>query len=969
MEEHLLSHSKEIILRILQDENIEKHFPVNINFIELFDVETKLGNKLLKDPEEALEELDCWVLHVQEMILQECSDKTNLVFKRNVHARVYGLPACPELHRTVFPRNEDLASFLQITGTVVKTRDPKMLQYQMMYRCSKCKHTQMIKANYDLRYVIIPPKKCVNREICQGKNFVSVGDLDVENCKDYQEIKIQEQTSNLNSTMPSSLWITLEDDLVDLCKPGDDVTICGIMKRRLGPLIPGKTVQNELVFKANHIQVHNGNTVPIIITSEMEDKFSMFWSKYKLSPLEGRDIILKSFCPKLYGMYLVKLAVAIVLAGGTTKCGSQSGIQKRSESHILLVGDPGTGKSQLLRYSSKIIARSVLTTGVGATSAGLTVAAIMEDGEWQLEAGALVLADGGICCIDEFNSMKPNDRTSIHEAMEQQTISVAKAGIHCKLRTRCAILAATNPKGGHLDFGQSLSLNLAIPSPLLSRFDIVLMLKDTYKDEWDSKITRHIISGKSLSATNKVDGVWPLEMLQQYFIVIKTINPLLSSNADQILAAYYQVQRQASTRNKSRTTVRLLESLIRLSQGHARLMFHNEVEVMDAIFAIIVVESSMHGECAVLSIDSLNVLASFSENPMKSYANLSSIILTKLGLNEILEFEIDFLKNKCLVDTGGRDNEDISNDCNRSQFKPINIFEFNNLEQDENVADNNSKIHEPDVLKNTSCVNISRISSEDKVNKRQTIVENTKPSTSSAVDNGNSINKTPNNNRRTENVIYKKRKKRNDQNDDVNMLNLVKSVNDDFDLNFLEDDERNPIVEDDERNPIIESQNTKIKNFHKKFKFQSKEKLQTVLKTETKNNDSMNQVTKDEATYLEESIPVLNFNDEMDMNEFDVVLSQIPDITFTAVDRKENVCNDSINHEDSSVPKEIQNRKNCKSEIRETVKTPVKEGLKSRFAFVPKNPPPNLTETGVQEENITLSMFETEDENLDFFDI
>ncbi|KAL3842592.1 hypothetical protein ACJMK2_020586, partial [Sinanodonta woodiana] len=264
-----------------------------------------------------------------------------------------------------------------------------------------------------------------------------------------------------------------------------------------------------------------------------------------------------------------------------------------------------TGKSQFLKYAAKITPRSVLTTGIGSTSAGLTVTAIKDGGEWQLEAGALVLSDGGLCCIDEFNSIREQDKASIHEAMEQQTISVAKAGLVCKLNTKTSILAATNPKG-HYDPNESISVNVALASPLLSRFDLVLVLLDSQNEEWDRVVSTYILENK---------------------------DPL-----GKVLRHYYHAQRGADERNAARTTMRLLQSMIRLSQAHARLMFRDEATVQDAVMAITLMESSMQGAALLGGVNALHT--AFPHNPEEEYKIQAELILTRLGLPELLRKEI-----------------------------------------------------------------------------------------------------------------------------------------------------------------------------------------------------------------------------------------------------------------------------------------------------------------------------------------
>uniref|UniRef100_A0A1I8FV68 DNA helicase n=1 Tax=Macrostomum lignano TaxID=282301 RepID=A0A1I8FV68_9PLAT len=394
------------------------------------------------------------------------------------------------------------------------------------------------------------------------------------------------------------------------------------------------------------------------VTNERRKEFHDYWASAGDQPLLARDRILAGICPQLCGLRLAKLAVALTLAGGVQKS-TESGHRTRGQPHLLLIGDPGTGKSQFLRFASRLASRSVLTTGVGSSAAGLTAAAVREGGQWALEAGALVLADGGVCCIDEFNSVGERDRTCIHEAMEQQTLSVAKAGLVCKLNTRCSVLAATNPHG-KLDTGQSLSVNTNLASPLLSRFRPRAATTPEDSEDSNESPANDKENAPTLAPAasepqqqQRRQPVWNLERLQAYFAYARSINPTIGAEAGAVLTAYYQRQRAATTpdqlgadRSAARTTTRLLESCIRLAEAHARLMLRPTVSLLDALMAVSVVEASMVGAALVPGNGrgggvGVGPLAGFPEQPDAEFAQEARQLLAALGLHRLLASAVD----------------------------------------------------------------------------------------------------------------------------------------------------------------------------------------------------------------------------------------------------------------------------------------------------------------------------------------
>lgn len=374
-----------------------------------------------------------------------------------------------------------------------------------------------------------------------------------------------------------------------------------------------------------------------------------------------------------------------------------------------LVGDPGTGKSQFLRFAAALCPRSVLTTGVGTTSAGLTCAAVREGSgkEFALEAGALVLADKGVCCIDEFGCIREADRTTIHEAMEQQTLSVAKAGIVCKLNCRATIIAVMNPRDCLYDNHSSLSVNTGLGTPLLSRFDLIFKLVDSSDAERDSNVTTYLlnraIQGAGSDAADVVheEGTesrpnntpWSMEKLRAYISFVRDrFQPVMSKHAALLLERHYEKCRSSQS-NTIPVTVRFLESLIRLSQAHARLMHRNSNTVLlqDAIAVIQVMECTAfaYGGFDGIGVDDFqNVMycdpmtIDFSSEPDLDFLCFEYRLLDRYGM---LEYMSDDRRRRALAALGV---ESGAPPGGNNAWQEVEIQQYNSSNNNNSNADN-----------------------------------------------------------------------------------------------------------------------------------------------------------------------------------------------------------------------------------------------------------------------------------------
>ncbi|XP_001659014.2 probable DNA helicase MCM9 [Aedes aegypti] len=604
MEDYLKQYYDEEITNLLNNPDDMVYVSINVNLAHLQRKQPALYNSLLRNYRSEWIKWNTCLLNAQKSLVEgNMFLEPGFQIKQNCHVRFVNMPqtVAEAVRKVAFPNNDNVGQFVQVKGSVIRMTQARFLEFKKEYTCSRCKNDFTLEAQYEKSYVFDPPRACplAGETGCKGTPHQKSAQPQPDHCRDYQEIRIQEIMSERN--VPASLLVTLENDLVDNCQPGDCVTVVGIIERRWSPLVQGKRTEVTIAMNANSVskdenKMNLGKDLPehlVFVRGEWQNTVK------EIGELAARDMLVQSFCPEIHGMYPVKLAVALSLASCTERF-LGSGASVRGHSHLLLVGDPGLAKSRLLKFASEVSVRSVFTTGMGCSAAGLTAAAVKEDGEWQLEAGALVLADGGVCCIDEFNLMRESDKASIHEAMEQQTISMAKAGLVCKLSTRCVVLAATNPKNllSMVEMEANSSASLGIGGPLLSRFDLVLILTDDRNEHWDERVANHILALSVVDETRDKfeettpDGHWDLERLQTHFLAIKDIHPRITDDANTILGAYYKLCRSDPSRDPSRTTVRLLDSLVRLSQAHARLLFRDEVNPVDAITVIRLMEST-----------------------------------------------------------------------------------------------------------------------------------------------------------------------------------------------------------------------------------------------------------------------------------------------------------------------------------------------------------------------------------------
>ncbi len=499
------------------------------------------------------------------------------------HARFNNLPRTSSVD-VEYLGAEHLDKLIIVEGVVSWITDIKPLMKVALWECIHCEAT--FKTINEKGKVKKPGMcKCGRRDfrlVEQSSEFINI-----------QRAQMQESIEKLRGNKPSSqieLW--MEDDLTNKIFPGQKIIITGMLRLRPSTDKRKDTGIYQKFLDVRHLQKVELEFEELKITKEEEEEILRMSKDPKLF-----EKITQSIAPSIYGYKEMKQAIALQLFGGTPGKVLPDGEKIRAESHTLLIGDPGTAKSSLLEYVSHLAPKSVFVSGGAASGVGLTASAEKDkDGEgWILKAGAMVLANGGIAIIDEFDKMRDEDRGSIHEAMEQQTISVAKAGIVTQFSARTSVLAAANPKMGRFDPNIPPSQQFNITPALLSRFDLIFTIRDVLDEGRDRKMASHILAGhKFASQKEKPPEDHPIlpeydaDLLRKYIAYTRrTCRPVLTDEAMEKIKDYYvDLRKIGAKQNTYPITARQIEGIIRLAEASAKMRLSDRVEILDAERAI-----------------------------------------------------------------------------------------------------------------------------------------------------------------------------------------------------------------------------------------------------------------------------------------------------------------------------------------------------------------------------------------------
>ena len=580
-----------------------------LDFTDIYSYDMDLARAILEDPEGLTPIFSSIVrgrLRTRDPMFAESLNRVNVRYRN--------LPAATPLRRI---GSDHVGRLIMVSGIIVRASSMTPMVIKATFRCPACGEFNNIEQSGQ---ILMRPQKCIACDNRKGFELVPKESVFI----DCQTVGIQERPEDLPpGQLPRSLNIELKDDLVDFVRPGDRITLTGFIK-----LLPrygrgGELRTFDLQVDASYAEVSGREMELLEVTPEEEEEILELsrdpWIHQKL---------LSSIAPSIYGYEHIKEAVLYLLFGGVLK--ELEDMRIRGDINVLLVGDPGTAKSQILSFAAKAAPRGIMTTGRGSTAAGLTAAVVKEGGtgNFILEAGALVLADKGLCCIDEIDKMREEDRGAIHPAMEQQIVPIAKGGIVATLNARTSILAAGNPTLGRYNPYQTIAQNINLPVTILSRFDLIFILKDQPDSSRDADMADHILNLHRMLTSGKPPLT--VELLKKYVSYAKKIKPAITDEVIERFKSFYVKMRTASIEGGEAAavaiTARQLESLVRMAEARARAHLRKEITVEDAEATINLMQKSLEQVGIDMSTGQIDIDILYTGKPRSLQNQLQKVL-------------------------------------------------------------------------------------------------------------------------------------------------------------------------------------------------------------------------------------------------------------------------------------------------------------------------------------------------------